>query len=261
MKKFINVLFVFVLCTSCVIAKEKLTPDEMVNKKCYPWVEYAEKHQSIDNTILMTECYFKQNKKYGLDNISTSKKLIALYSQKYNSSLNDDLYLRKIYKYSIEAIKAGSCDVALLENALAMAIEKKNSYDIDFLYSKYHEIAPAKAEKIRKSLLLVKDKIEAERSQNITNALNNKNVQNLIEILAVGCTWDKLTNSCMYPSQIEARNQALLKQGTSYEQLLMQKRQQEESKQQLDNLRWELQNVNSNLNSIDSNLNGLRWGY
>ncbi len=176
-----------------------------------------------------------------------------MYATQYQISANNPQYLDKMYKYSFIALRSGSKDPIIAESAVFQAIIKQNIKDLDYAYELLCNIAPQKAKQIKADVVDARNQIQKQNEQNTANTINN--ITKILESDAVqdmlsGSSWDELEGRFMTPSERRARNNALIQQGTSYEQLLMQKRQTDS-----------LHNINNSLNSINNNLNGLRYGY
>ena len=250
-----KVLFLIVFCiaTSFVIAEEQSALDQRILQRCNTQIAQYRANKTVDNEIVATECAYNAAKYYKLDIMPMAKSLSYLYATKYQNSANNPQYLDKMYQYSFIALRNGSKDPIIAESAVFQAIIKQNIKDLDYAYELLCNIAPQKAQQIKADVVDARNQIQKQNEQNTANTINN--ITKILESDAVqdmlsGSSWDELEGRFMTPSERRARNNALIQQGTSYEQLLMQKRQTDA-----------LQNINNSLYNINNNLDGLRYGY
>ncbi len=229
MKRTLTLLFIFVLCTSCVIAKEKLTPEEKIQQKCGALINTALQNNDTDSTISAYECLYKQYRKYHYDNMKNAKNLHTLYAEKYANSLESPYYFGKMKKYAFDALRKGSKDPYIADCALLYAIKSSNTYEIDEAFQYLVNISPQKAADIKNDVLKVKQIIKQQETA-------------------------------------EAARQAEIRRQQEEQKAIREQAQRDEEYRQdylneIRNLNWNMQQIDSNLNSIDSNLDGLRWGY
>lgn len=178
MKKIIFILL-FILSTITVFAKEQLTQEEYINKKCGTKISEYNNNPTVDNQINATECVIKYLK-FQPDLMPLLKDLYCLYSIKYNNSANNPYYFDKMYEYGLLALKNGSKDVALNLAIVYQAAIKKNIKDLDYSFELLSTISPQKASEIKESISQARKMIQEENDlkaqqtiQKITQSLNH----------------------------------------------------------------------------------------
>ena len=119
MKKYL--IIVLLSCITLSASAEKLTKEQKIDKKinatCNCLFEQACKTKHPDDKIIALECLYEQNKKYKRSNAETVAGLYNAYSEKYDKSLENPKYLKKMYKYSIMALDENTEDSELVKKA------------------------------------------------------------------------------------------------------------------------------------------------
>lgn len=259
MKKLSIILLLLFLSTNVASAKEQKTIEETILHKCDTQISNYKTNNSIDNAINLSECIYRCQKKYKLNIATETNNLYNLYTTKFYSSANNPLYFNKMYQYAFETIKAGNKDLSVIKNAIFLAQNKecntpylinKNLSNLDFAFELLYQESPREAETIKASVIKTKENL-LKKKQAMYNQTAEYFKSDEFKDMADGPTWDPLTDRFVKPSEIKARNNALLKQGTSFEQQMIQKKQNKI-------LQNTLQEINNSLQSINFNLNGIR---
>ena len=262
MKKGLIVLLLIVVITSVVQAKEQKIIEETIKQKCSMQISNYQSNNSIDNAISVSECIYKCQKKYKQNTMENTKNLYKLYATKYSNSANNPQYIDEMYKYAFETIKAGSKDISIIKDFIYLLQIKecnspytidKNIANLDFAFELLAQVSPNDAKKIKQDVINTKNTLQNKKQLMYNKMVDYMNSDEFKDS-TTGPVWDQLSGKFMKPSEIKERNDGLLKQGTSYEELLLKKRQN-------DSLQNSLQNINSSLENINSSLNGLRYGY